>query len=209
MTRILFLISVLWISFAVYSQTGDRSALRYFNSGSYKVNNKDYRGAIADLTEAIKLDSGFLQAYENRGVAKFYLQDFRGAIDDYDTALEINPDDYNTYGRRGWAKLAILDCTGAIEDFTKAIEGQRYAPEYYNVRGQAKYCLQDYEGSIADFDWVIRAWYSGKEEKGIAFFWRGIVKMDLGQRDSGCRDLIKAGKLGNAKALQVAEGFCK
>ena len=203
------MISVLWISFAVYSQTGDRSAMRYFISGTYKVTKKDYRGAITDLTEAIKLDSGFLQAYENRGVAKFYLQDFRGAIDDYDRALEINPDDYNTYGRRGWAKITILDCMGAIDDFTKALEGQRNAPEYYNVRGQAKYCLQDYKGAIADFDRVIGAWYSGKEYKGEAFFWRGIVKMDLGQRDGGCQDLLKAGKLGNAKALQVAEGFCK
>jgi tetratricopeptide (TPR) repeat protein len=209
MTRILCLISVLWISCTGYSQMSNQSAMRYFDIGSYKVNKKDYRGAIADFTEAIKLDSGFLQAYENRGVAKYYLQDFRGAIEDYDRALEINPDDYNTYGRRGWAKFSIEDCMGAVDDFTKAIEGVKNTPEYYNVRGQAKYCLQDYEGAIADFDWVIKVWFSEKEQKGIAFFWRGLVKMELGQRDSGCQDLIKAGKLGNEKALQVAEGFCK
>ena len=42
---------------------------------------ENYNLAIRDFTEAIRLDSGFVQAYENRGVAKYYLNDYSGAID--------------------------------------------------------------------------------------------------------------------------------
>ncbi len=209
MARIVCLISVLWISIPGYSQTDDKTAMAFFNNGCYQVLKKDYEKAIFDFTEAIKLDSGFIQAYENRGVAKFYLHDYLGAVDDYDIALEINPEDFNTYGRRGWAKFHLLDLSGSIEDFNKAIEGNSSEPSFYNFRGQVKYNLKDYDGAIADFDRIIRAWYSGKYEKSNAYFWRGIVKIDMGQWESGCQDLIKAGKSGNPKALQVAEGFCK
>lgn len=196
------------MTFSGYSQPDKNKALIYFNAGSEKVIKKNYHGAITDLSEAIRLDTGFIQAYENRGVAKYYLQDYNGAIADFTKALEINPVDYNTYGRRGWARFSLHDCNGAIADFTKAIEGNSDDTPYYNIRGQAKYYLQDYTGAIADFNKVIRCWACGKDQKGKAFFWRGLVKIEQGQKAGGCLDLDKAVKLGFAKASEVAGGFC-
>ena len=203
------MISVLLMSFAGYSQTEDQKAREFYNNGCYKVFKKDYKGAIAEFSEAVKRDSVFIQAYENRGVAKFYLQDFTGAIADYDKALKINPDDYNTYGRRGWAKFYLQDCKGAIEDFTKALEGVRDGAQYYNIRGRARYYLHDYKGAIADFNKVIKFWSGEKYQRSEAFFWRGLVKIDLKQNNNGCLDLSKAGKLGYAKAYELMEVYCR
>ncbi len=197
------------MSFTAYSQTDNNKAAEYFYNGMDKVFKKNYSGAILDFSEAIKYDPGFIQAYENRGVAKYYLQDIRGAIEDYTKALKINPDDYRTCARRGWARLSIQDFKGAIADFTLAIESTADNAQYYNNRGEAKYQFRDYEGAIVDFNTVINSWYSGKEQKSKAFFWRGLVKIDLGQKESGCIDLNKAGKLGYIRAYEAIKGYCE
>jgi tetratricopeptide (TPR) repeat protein len=209
MKRIFYLISVFIISFAVYSQTDNKKAMEDFFNGCDNVFRKNYLGAIADFSWAIKRDSGFLQAYENRGVAKFYIQDYRGAIADYTKALEINPNDYNTFGRRGWAKFYLQDCRGAIADFNKAIEGSLDAAQYYNARGQAEYYLHDFQEAMADFNRVIKSWSGEKNQRSKAFYWRALVKIKLGLKDSGCLDLNKAGKLGYAEAFKVSEIYCQ
>ena len=197
------------MSFAGYSQTKDKKAKEYYDNGCDKVLKKNFTEAIADFSEAIKRDSGFIQAYENRGVAKFYLNDNQGAIADYTKALEINPDDYNTHGRRGWARFYVHDYKGAIADFTSAIKNGRDNTLYYNIRGQSKFQLQDYEGAIADFNKVIKSWTGGKTQRSKAFYFRGLSEIDLGQKDSGCLDLAKARKSGYTKASEAIKRYCQ
>jgi len=209
MERIFYLILLLLMSFAGYSQTNNKKAKEYYDNGCDKVFKRNYTEAITDFSEALKRDSGFIQAYENRGVAKYYLQDYRGAITDFTKALEINPNDYNTRGRRGWAKFYIQDYKGAIIDFTKVINSSTNDAPFYNIRGQAKYYLQDYEGAMDDFNRVIKYWSGEKDQRSKAFYWRGLVEIDLGQKDSGCLDLSKAGKLGYAEANEAIKRYCQ
>jgi tetratricopeptide (TPR) repeat protein len=209
MKIILNLMLVLFISFAGYSQSEDKKAMAYYHDGCDKIFRKNYTDAVVEFTWAIKRDSNFIQAYENRGVAKYYLKDYKGAVDDYTKALEIDPEDYNTYGRRGWAEFYLQDCKGAIDDFTKAIEGLLDNTQFYNMRGEAKYYLHDYRGAIEDFNKVIRLWTNERYHRSYAFYWRGLAKIDIGQKDSGCRDLSKAGKLGYAMAYEMLEIYCQ
>ena len=37
---------------------------------------------------------------------------------------------------------------------------------------------------------------------------RGLLKLSLGQKDSGCLDLSKAGELGNEVAYDAIKKFC-
>ena len=210
MKSVFCLIPALWIFIAGYSQTEDPKATEYYNRAMYKFFRKNYSDALIDFNEAIRRDTAFLQAYENRGVTKFYLHDYKGAIEDYNKALEINPEDYNTFGRRGWAKLYMNDCSGAIYDFTKALEGVEDESQYYNIRGQAKYYLKDYKGAIDDFTAVIRTVGAGRYHKSIAYYWRGLIKIDLGQKESGCADLARSAKRKNGLAAELMDmTFCK
>ncbi len=203
------IIFIMLISFPGYSQTDDVKALGYYRNGCIEVFKKNYVGAITEFSWAIKRDSGFIQAYENRGVAKYYLENYPGAIADFNKALEINPNDYNTIGRRGWAKFHLQDCSGAIADFDKAIEGASDPAGFYIIRGEAKYYLQDYKGAITDFNKVTSIWSGERSRRSKAFFWRGLVKIDIGQKKSGCLDLSKAKKLGNAKAVEILGIYCQ
>jgi tetratricopeptide (TPR) repeat protein len=209
MYRICLSILLLISSVAGICQTDYLKAEKYYFKAMDKVSRKDFPGAIADFSEALKIDTGFIEAYENRGVTKYYLKDYEGAIADYDKALEINPEDGHTYIRRGWAKFDLKEYEDAITDFTKAIDTGTDDPVYYNTRGEAKYRMHDYQGAISDFDLVIDAWYSGRDAKKNAYFWRGLVKIDMGQKESGCLDLQKAVRLGNKKAAEVKQVYCE
>jgi tetratricopeptide (TPR) repeat protein len=200
---------VFLIAATLSGQTYDKKAFQWYRDGIARYLGKDYNAAIADFTKAIKLDSGFIQAWENRGVSKFYLEDFTGAVQDYNRALEINPDDYKTYGRRAWAKYNLEDLRGAIDDFSKAIEGNLNAADYHIGRGKAKFKLKDYKGAMADFNKVVRFSYGDRNQRKEAFFWRGITKIDLGQRTSGCFDLKKSREMGYDKAFYVYDLYCK
>jgi tetratricopeptide (TPR) repeat protein len=208
MKRNFYMILLLLISFAGYSQMYDKNAMDLFRKGNEKVSRKDYTGAIDDFSGVIRLYPDVKMGYENRGVARYYLQDFTGALADYDRALDIDTNDYNTYGRRGWAKFNLQDYKGAIQDFTKALIGVRDYLRYYNGRGQAKYHIHDLNGAIADFDKVINSWPGEKSEKSKAYYWRGLTEIGMGVKDAGCQDLKKAEKTGYLNAARAIAGYC-
>ncbi len=43
---------------------------------------------------------------------------------------------------------------------------------------------------------------------GEAYYNRGVGKLGLGQKDSGCLDLSKASKLGCSKAYEAIKKYC-
>jgi hypothetical protein len=64
--------------------------------------------------------------------------------------------------------------------------------------------------SIPDFNWVVSSLSGERSPKSPALSsWRGLVKIDKGVKEDGCSDLIKSGKLGNPRALEIFEIYCK
>lgn len=208
MKKIYCLFSISVIVLGLNGQSRDPKAMEYYNSGMSMVFRKNYVAAVSDFTDALRRDSGFLQAYENRGVARFYLDDNAGAIKDYDKALTINPLDYNTFGRRGMAKFKTGDFYGAIADFDMAVRGGFSNINYYISRGQSKYRIQDFKGADEDFSKVIRSLSSTRDQKGKAYFWRGMLRIETGQRSSGCPDLKRSVRLHNKNASEILDLFC-
>jgi tetratricopeptide (TPR) repeat protein len=65
-----------------------------------------YDRAIADYSEAIRLDPKYAAAYKSRAVAWFAKGDYSRAIADYDEALHVNENDVDAYYARGVAREA-------------------------------------------------------------------------------------------------------
>ena len=125
------------------------------NRGNAKSHMGDYKGAIADLDQALKIDPKDAEVYNNRGSAKGRMGDHKGALADYDRAIEINPKDVGAYNNRGNAKSHMGDHKGALADYDQAIEITPKDAEVYNNRGNAKSRMGDHKGAIADLDRAI------------------------------------------------------
>jgi tetratricopeptide (TPR) repeat protein len=128
----------------------------YINAGNAQYLKQDYEGAIADYTEAIRIDPTHVGALTNRGTAWYCKQQYDHAIADYSRAIDLDPNFLYAYEGRGRARLAKLEFDYAIADFTAALEIDPRDANSYAHRGTAWYYKQDLERALADYNDAIR-----------------------------------------------------
>ena len=116
----------------------------------------DHERAIADYSEAIKLDPGQAFTYNNRGYAFDRQDDYGRAIADYTEALRIDPDYAFAYKNRGRAYEKTEDYAQAIADYSEALRIDSDDAFAYHGRGQAHYGKGDYDQAIADYNEALR-----------------------------------------------------
>ena len=167
------------------------SAETYYTWGNTKYHLGDYKGAITDYTQAIRLKPDYANVYFNRGVAKGDLGQYSAAIADLDIFIRLKPDDADAYLNRGSAKDNLGQHLAAIADYDSAIRLKPdYAEAYYN-RGNAKSNLGQHLAAIADYDSAIRL----KPDYAEAYYNRGNAKSNLGQHLAAIADYDSAIRL--------------
>lgn len=63
----------------------------YYNQGVQKLEQGNFKGAIADFDSVVRLNPRFYEGFCLRGLAKSQLKDFSAAITDFNLALRLNP----------------------------------------------------------------------------------------------------------------------
>ena len=134
------------------------SSWAYFARGKVLMEQKDFKGALADLNEAIRRNPEYIErfAYYLRGALRAQQKDFKGALADLNEAVSFDPKNADYTRSRGYIRFKLEDYKGAIADYNAAIRLQPdYADAYYN-RGLARTELKDYKGAIEDYTQVLR-----------------------------------------------------
>lgn len=133
-----------------------KHAKAYHNRGIAWHKKGDYDRAIADFSEAIRLEPHPL-VYFNRGVAWTTKGEHDKAITDYNEAIRLEPKFGSPYINRGiiaWVRKGDYD--KAITDFSEAIRlNPRIATAYVN-RGSVWNAKGEYDKAVADFNEAIR-----------------------------------------------------
>ena len=182
---VIFILLVCLCEIPIYG--GSNTYADAISPNGAKILQKDYSGAIQDLTEAIESDSKDYSAYFTRGLAKSLQGNFSDATQDYSKAIEIKPKLSIAYSFRGIAKEQLTDYKEAILDFNKALELDPKDAQAFYGRGFAESELQDYKSSISDFNRAIEL----KPNNIKAYFSRGIAKLALGDKKGAIWDLSK------------------
>jgi tetratricopeptide (TPR) repeat protein len=107
---------------AVFAFGAGSAAKEAFDRGLAAHKQGNTQEAIAQFTQAIKLDPNYTDAYNNRGNAYYDLDDYDKAIADYAQAIKIDPGDADAYNNRGIAYHNLGDYDKAIADYAQAIK---------------------------------------------------------------------------------------
>jgi tetratricopeptide (TPR) repeat protein len=156
--------------------------------GMDKYNKGDYRGAVTDETEALRLNHSYAIAYYYRGAARNKLGDKRGAIDDYNQALQINPYLSTAYSNRGLAHAELGDKQKAMDDYNQALRiDPTLAVAYYN-RGAAYVELGNKQKALEDYNKALQI----DPNLALAYNNRGLIYIELGDKQKAIEDYNKA-----------------
>ena len=168
-------------------QSGPR-AWAFNNRGSAYGRKGDYDRAIADSTEAIRLDPKDAHAYNNRGHAYYGKGDYDRAIGDYTEAIRLDPKDAKVFENRGVAYNLKGDFDRAIADSTEAIRLDPKFANAFNTRGNAYLRRAEYDRAIADYTEAIRL----DPKDANAFNTRGNAYKAKGDYDRAIADYDQA-----------------
>jgi tetratricopeptide (TPR) repeat protein len=142
---------------AILQDGGETPANRagaYISRGIAHYNKGENEPAIADFSEAIKLDPSDAKAYANRGTAYERKRDYDRAIEaieDYTTAIRINPSDAGAYNGRAEAYFTIGEAAQGLIDAERSLQLRPNDAATLYTRGIIYEALGRREDAIADF----------------------------------------------------------
>ncbi len=137
------------------SQPSSQDANELFNRANELRRKGNYRAAIEEYSDAIRLEPKFMNAYTNRGLAYYNLGDRDRAFEDYSSAIKIDPNAKDAaipylnraivWRTRGNAEQALADIDNSL----------RLDPKYslaLNLKGLLFSDRRDYDRAIAHFN---------------------------------------------------------
>ena len=101
----------------------------------------EYRRAIKDYDQALRLDPDDGDAYLGRAIAYWHFEEWRRVIEDYGQVLRLDPGNASAYHDRGRAYANLSEHAQAIENYDQVL---RIDPSHwvaYNHRATALYLL--------------------------------------------------------------------
>jgi lipoprotein NlpI len=173
-------------------ETGDLSpanrAAALINRG-YALNAiHQYRRAIADLDEALRLQPKSAESLNYRGRAKAFMGDDAGAMADLDRAVALDPTYAAAYANRGIANEAEARHEKAIADLDKALKIDGEQSEALLYRGIAKRYLGRLDEALADLNHALKL----DPEAPNGYTHRGWTLYGLGHYDLAIIDFRAA-----------------
>jgi len=105
------------------AMTRTNRAATYVNRGVLRMRKGNYDTALADYSEALRLQPELGAAYLNTGAAYIYQRDFYAALAPLNRAIELESNDlFAAYYNRAIARENTGDVAGAFEDFNTSLE---------------------------------------------------------------------------------------
>ena len=130
--------------------SNSQTAETYLNSGREKERIGRDEEAVADYTEALKLNPRSFDILSHRAFVNADLGRYSEVIADWSAAIEIKPRNAVAYLYRGMAKAALGRYEEAIADLSAAIEIEPQNALLYHTRGMIKAKSDRHVEMVAD-----------------------------------------------------------
>jgi tetratricopeptide (TPR) repeat protein len=123
---------------------GKEYAIFLFKGSNFLLNGQ-YKEAITEFNEALKLDSSNSDIYYYLGVCHYSLNDYAEAINNLKQSMEMAPDNPDLYYYLGTSNYSIGEFKEAANYLQKALEMSPNDGIVYSVLGLCNYALGQFE----------------------------------------------------------------
>ena len=181
---------------------GPQNSIVYFYRGLYFcLIVKDYKAAISDFKEAVRLDSNNSIALWGLGFSYVYLKSYKEAIENLNSAIELKPMMGVAYSTRGYAYEEMKEYDQALKDYSKAIEliPERSKGSDLAYRGRASilyFHKKMYKEAIEAYTKLLNLY----PNDDLSYWCRGTANFIVGDETRGINDYKKACELGRKAA---------
>ncbi len=148
----------------------------YYNRAISYSSRGEKGFAVADYSEAIRLDPKDSDAFVNRGIAYLDLGEHQRALADLEEAIRLDPRKESAWSARGDVYVEMGDLARAVSAYGEVIRlNPRDSDAYYN-RGLSLRQLGKDDAALADYDQSIRLnpeFSDVHNNRGYVYFRRG------------------------------------
>jgi len=163
-----------------------------FEAGKVLAVKSEFKAALVEFDQAVKLDPQNGLIYFHRALTKEKLGLVDGAINDYTAVILLRTSLREAYFNRGTLYLNKKEYKSAVADLNSAIVlDPKYEAAFYN-RGLAYYNLEQIYAALGDFNNVIKL--NPKNANG--YLMRSYVYCSQGLTSAATRDQEMASQLG-------------
>jgi len=143
--------------YRVSEQTVPQTAGIFLDRGIMFAARKEFDPAIADYTQAIRINPKFAGAYILRGRALAEKSKASSqAAADFSEGIRLDPNYAAAYNERGMVLHQLADYGRALEDYTKAIQlYPNFAAAFFN-RGGTYFIRKEFANAIEDYTQAIQ-----------------------------------------------------
>lgn len=127
-----------------------KTAQDYYARGLLRTQAKDYRQAISDYSQAIKLNPRFVDAYLKRCEMRYKLGENQEVLQDCQAVLKIDSTLAKAYYYQGRARYSLGYIDPAIESYSLAIAQDKSYSQAHYYRGMAYKESQNVTAAISD-----------------------------------------------------------
>lgn len=161
----------------------------YVTAGDRLLEQKDYKGAIAEYDKALKSNKNALGAHSGRAIALGLLGDFAGAEESYNKAILLDNKNSQLFYGRGAVLVRMHKSREAIQNFDEALKLEpNMAVALYSRAGE--YCnLLQFPEAIADYNSTLKCdpnYIDALRDRGLTFFQMGEYEKARENLDRYC-----------------------
>ncbi len=173
-----------------------------FRRGMAAFGIGSFNRALADFTEAIRLDPNSSGARFYRGITHAIAGRSQEALADYTAAIQLQPNHPDAYLERAKVYIGLGADRLALGDYTEALR-RRADADVYLARGRLHHEMGSYEQALADCDRALRL--RPRDTKAIHL--RGLIHYHAGDYAGAVADFTEALRLDpNDAAAHRARG---
>ncbi len=164
----------------------------------------NYQDGIDALSQAIKIDSTFVLALQARGNLYLKTQQYYLALGDIDSSLKITQYYEPQFINRGLALIGLKRFKEAEQIYERIIQRNGKNVHAWFGLGNVYQSSRNYAKAIDAYEVCIAL----RPDFELAYFKRGLSKLEINQQERGCEDLQEALNLGYEEALMYLKKFC-